>query len=66
MTQTQTFKLVTHKNRKHSIMFMLKTMLRKTLNGINDSIVDKFVSNKGKRKRKNWYLISNFAGEKKM
>ena len=28
----------------------MKTMLRKTLNGINDSIVYKFVSNKDKRK----------------
>ena len=53
MTQTQTFRPVTHKNRKCSIMFMMKTMLRKTLNGINDSIEYKFVSNKGIRKCKN-------------
>ena len=50
MTQIQTFRPITHKNRKHSIIFMTKTMLRKTLNGINDSIVYKFVSNKDKRK----------------
>ena len=50
MTQTQTFKPVTNKNRKHSIMLMMKTMLRKPLNGINDSMTDKFVSNKDKRK----------------
>ena len=30
---------------------MMKTMLRKTLNRINDLIVYKFVSNKDKRKR---------------
>ena len=50
MTQIQTFKHVTHKNRKHSIIFMMKTMLRKMLNGINDSIVYKFVYNKDKKK----------------
>ena len=35
------------------------------MNEINNSIVYKFVSNKDKRKRKNLYLISNFAREKK-
>ena len=30
----QTFRPVAHKSRKNSIMFMMKTMLRKTLNGI--------------------------------
>ena len=51
MTQIQTFRPITHKNRKHSIVFMMKTMLRKTLNRINDLIVYKFISNKDKRKR---------------
>ena len=51
MTQIQTFRPVTHKNRKHCIIFMMKTMLRKMLNRINDLIVYKFVSNKDKRKR---------------
>ena len=40
MTQTQTFKPVTNKNRKHSIMLMMKTKLRKMLNGIIDSIIN--------------------------
>ena len=31
MIQTQTFRPTPHKNRKHSIMFMMKSMLRKTL-----------------------------------
>ena len=31
-------------------MLMMKSMLRKTLNGINDLIVYKFVSNKDKKK----------------
>ena len=48
-TNIQSFKPVTHKSRKHSIMFMMKTMLRKTLNGNNNSIVYKFVFNKDKR-----------------
>ena len=29
MTQIQTFILIPYKNRKHSIMFMMKSMLRK-------------------------------------
>ena len=49
-TNIQSFKPVTHKSRKHSIMFTMKTMLRKILNGNNNSIVYKFVSNKDKRK----------------
>ena len=32
-------------------MLMMKSMLRKTLNGINDLIVYKFVSNKDKKKK---------------
>ena len=35
------------------------------MNEISNSIVYKFVFNKDKRKRQNWYLISNFAREKK-
>ena len=49
-TNIQSFKPITHKSKKHSIMFMMKTMLRKTLNGNRNSIVYKFVSNKDKRK----------------
>ena len=40
-------------------MLMIKSI--NTLNGINDSIVYKFVSNK----EKNWYLIFNLTSEKK-
>ena len=47
-------------------MLMMKSMLRKTLNGINDLIVYKFVSNKDKKKNvKIGTLFSNSAREKK-
>ena len=65
MTQTQTYTHVSHKNRKHAIMFMIKSIMRKSLNGINNLILYKFTSNKDKKKMLKWYFIFNFAKEKK-
>ena len=45
-------------------MFMMKSMLRKTLK-MNNSIIYKFVSNKDKINVKIGTLFSNFAREKK-
>ena len=46
-------------------MFMMKYMLRKTLNGINNSIIYKFVSNKDKKKVKIGTLFPTLLERKK-
>ena len=45
-------------------MFMIKSIMRKTLNGINNLILYKSASNKDKKTLKQ-YFIFNFVREKK-